>query len=37
MLDGAGLAEIAPQLMALSAMSVVFLSLGAFLFRWHPR
>jgi ABC-2 type transport system permease protein len=37
MLDGAGLAEVAPQLFALSAMSIVFLSLGAFLFRWHPR
>ena len=37
MLDGAGLAEIAPQLALLSAMTVVFLTLGALTFRWHPR
>jgi ABC-2 type transport system permease protein len=37
MLDGAGLAEVAPQIAALIAMSIVFLSLGAWLFRWHPR
>ena len=37
MLDGAGLAEVAPQIIILTAMSIVFLSLGALLFRWHPR
>ena len=37
MLDGGGLVEIAPQLFALASMSIVFLALGAFLFRWHPR
>jgi len=37
MLDGAGLIEILPQLTALVAMSLVFLALGAFTFRWHPR
>jgi ABC-type multidrug transport system permease subunit len=37
MLDGAGLADIMPQLITLVTMSVVFLALGAFTFRWHPR
>lgn len=37
MLDGAGLAEVMPQILALVAMSTVFLVLGAVLFRWHPR
>jgi len=37
MLDGAGLTQIMPQLLALSAMSVVYLGLGAALFRWHPK
>jgi hypothetical protein len=37
MLDGAGLAEVAPQIIILTVMSIVFLSLGALLFRWHPR
>jgi ABC-2 type transport system permease protein len=37
MLDGAGLAAIAPQLMVLLAMTAVFLAFGAFTFRWHPR
>ena len=36
MLDGAGLAEIAPELLILSAMSAAFLGLGAALFRWRP-
>jgi len=36
MLDGAGLAEISPQLLALMAMSTVFLLIGAIIFRWHP-
>ncbi|MDR3417586.1 MAG: ABC transporter permease [Nevskia sp.] len=35
MLDGAGLAQIAPDLMALAAMSAVYLFLGAALFRWR--
>lgn len=37
MLDGAGLFEITPQLTTLTVMSAVFLALGAFTFRWHPR
>jgi ABC-type multidrug transport system permease subunit len=37
MLDGAGFVEILPQITTLVAMSVVFLALGAFTFRWHPR
>ncbi len=37
MLDGAGVAEIMPQLTTLLAMSAVFLAFGAFTFRWHPR
>lgn len=37
MLDGAGIAEILPQLITLVAMSVAFLLLGALTFRWHPR
>lgn len=36
MLDGAGLADVAPALLALGAMSAVFLALGALLFRWRP-
>lgn len=34
MLDGAGLFDIAPHLLALCAMTAVFLALGAWLFRW---
>ena len=34
MLDGAGLLDIAPDLLVLCAMTAVFLSLGAWLFRW---
>lgn len=34
MLDGAGFAEIAPDLLVLAAMSVVFLAAGAAMFRW---
>lgn len=34
MLDGAGLFDIAPHLLALCAMTAVFLVLGAWLFRW---
>lgn len=37
MLDGAGLVEIAPQLIILASMSAVFLAVGAFIFRWGPR
>lgn len=34
MIDGAGLADIAQPLLALAAMTAVFLALGSFLFRW---
>ena len=34
MLDGAGFMQIAPQLAILSAMSVVFLAIGASMFKW---
>ena len=37
MLDGAGLAGILPQLGTLAVMTAIFLSLGAILFRWHPK
>lgn len=37
MLDGAGLADILPQLSILLSMSAVFLLLGALTFRWHPK
>ncbi len=35
MLDGAGLADIAPQLAFLAATSALFLALGAVFFRWR--
>lgn len=35
MIDGAGLDVIWPNLLALSVMSIVFLLLGVFLFRWE--
>jgi ABC-2 type transport system permease protein len=35
MLDGAGLRQIAPNLLALTAMSVVYLAVGATLFKWR--
>ncbi len=35
MLDGAGLADVAPQLAFLTATSALFLILGALLFRWR--
>lgn len=35
MLDGAGLAEIWPNLLSLAVMSVIFLLLGVILFRWE--
>ena len=34
MLDGATLADVAPSLLALTAMSFVFLAIGAKIFRW---
>lgn len=34
MLDGATLSEVAPSLLALTAMSAVFLAIGAKVFRW---
>jgi ABC-2 type transport system permease protein len=37
MLDGAGFAEVAPELTWLLAMTLVFLLVGALTFRWHPR
>jgi ABC-type multidrug transport system permease subunit len=37
MLDGAGLTEIMPEIVILLGMSVIFLAVGAFTFRWHPR
>ena len=37
MLDGAGLADVGVDLAVLTAMSAVFLVLGAAIFRWRPR
>jgi ABC-2 type transport system permease protein len=34
MLDGATLADVGPSLLALTAMSIVFLAIGARIFRW---
>jgi ABC-2 type transport system permease protein len=36
MLDGATLADVGPALLALTAMSAVFLAVGARIFRWGP-
>ena len=36
MLDGATLSDVAPQLISLMVMSIVFLALGAAIFRWRP-
>lgn len=36
MLDGATLADVAPALLALLGLSIVFLLLAALLFRWRP-
>ncbi len=36
MLDGATLADVGPALIALTAMSAVFLAVGARIFRWGP-
>lgn len=35
MLDGAGLVEIAPQMAVLAGMSLFFIALGSWLFRWE--
>lgn len=35
MFDGASLAGVAPELLVLAAMSAIFLSIGALLFRWE--
>lgn len=35
MLDGAGVREVAPQIAAMSAMTLVFLAIGARIFRWR--
>jgi len=36
MFDGATLGDVAPSLLALTAMSAVFLAIGARIFRWAP-
>lgn len=35
MIDGAGLVDVLPQLAILAAMSVLFVALGAWIFRWR--
>jgi hypothetical protein len=35
MLDGAGLAQIVPQLLFLAATALAFLAFGAWSFRWR--
>jgi ABC-2 type transport system permease protein len=35
MLDGAGIAQIAPNLLYLAATALIFLTFGAWSFRWH--
>jgi hypothetical protein len=35
MTEGAGLAEIAPHLVVLALMGVVFLAVGSIIFRWE--
>lgn len=35
MLEGAGLRDIAPQLLILTLMTIVFITLAGLLFRWH--
>jgi ABC-type multidrug transport system permease subunit len=37
MLDGATLGDVMPEILTLLAMSVVFLGVGALIFRWAPR
>jgi ABC-type multidrug transport system permease subunit len=36
MLDGATLTDVAPQLLTMSAMAIIFLAFGAAVFRWRP-
>ena len=36
MLDGATLVDIAPSMIMLTLLSLVFLALGAYYFRWGP-
>ena len=35
MTEGAGLADIAPQLLVLAVMSAVFLTIGSLIFKWE--
>jgi ABC-type polysaccharide/polyol phosphate export permease len=35
MLDGAGLSDVSGHLLALTAMSLGFMAIGAWLFRWE--
>jgi ABC-type multidrug transport system permease subunit len=35
MLEGAGILQVAPQLLALVTMTAVFITLAGLLFRWH--
>jgi hypothetical protein len=35
MTEGAGLAEISPHLLALGAMTAIFLFLGSLIFKWE--
>ena len=35
MLEGAGILQVAPQLLALVVMTAVFITLAGLLFRWH--
>jgi hypothetical protein len=35
MLDGAGIAQIAPNLLYLAATALIFLTFGAWSFRWR--
>ena len=37
MLDGAGLRDVMPEVLTLAVMSIVFLAVGAWIFRWTPR
>ena len=37
MLDGATILDVAPSLLVLTALSVLFLGLGARFFRWDPQ
>ena len=37
MLDGATIVDVAPSLVMLTALSVVFLGIGSHFFRWTPK